>query len=133
MLGRQDSTKGQAILELALVLPILLMLLFGIIEFGRIFNASLVITQAAREGARLGVVGGSDAEVISTVKTVAATLDPDRLEICIDPPEPPAGSRARGDSLRVEVDYSVPLVNPMIAAIIPNPYPLRAVAVMRVE
>lgn len=133
MLGKLRSTKGQAILELALVLPILLLLVFGITEFGRIFNASLVITQAAREGVRVGVVGGSDADITTAVKTVAANLDVDKLEIHIDPPEPPVGSRVRGSSLRVEVDYSVPVVVPVIAAIVPNPYPLKAVAVMRVE
>lgn len=127
------STRGQAVLELALVLPILLLLVFGIVEFGRIFNASLIITQAAREGARVGVVGGIDTEIEDTVRGIAAVLDGARLQVRTEPPELPGGTRTRGESLRVEVDYSVPLIAPVISEIIPNPYPLQASATMRVE
>lgn len=132
-MSRLDPAKGQATLELALVLPILILLLFGIVEFGRIFNASLTIAQAAREGARVGAVGGSDEEIVSAVKAVAATLDLDKLQVNVDPPESSPGLRVRGGRLRVEVDYSVTLVAPVIAEFIPNPYPLQAVAVMRIE
>jgi Flp pilus assembly protein TadG len=58
MLFQFRNNRGQAMLEFALVLPILLLLVFGIIDFGIIFFDNLVITQAAREGARVGVVGG---------------------------------------------------------------------------
>ena len=50
--SRRDG-RGQALVELALILPILLMLLLGIFEFGRAWNTKQVITDAAREGARL--------------------------------------------------------------------------------
>ncbi len=133
MSSKPDSAKGQATLELALVLPILILLLFGIMEFGRIFNASLTIAQAAREGARVGAVGGSDEEILSAVKSAAATLDLNRLQVSVDPPDSSPGLRVRGGRLRVEVNYSVSLVAPVIAEIIPNPYPLKAVAVMRIE
>ncbi|MDH7576899.1 MAG: pilus assembly protein [Bacillota bacterium] len=124
------GTRGQALLELALILPVLLLLVFGIIEFGRVFHGYLVVTQAAREGARVGVVGGTDEEIGTTVEQVAASLDASRLQINVDPPE---GMRVRGESLRVEVNYSVPLVVPLIAELAPNPFPLTAAATMRVE
>ena len=44
--------KGAAAVELALILPVILMLLFGIIEFGRWYNASITVTHAARESVR---------------------------------------------------------------------------------
>lgn len=47
----QNKTRGQAVLEFALLLPILLLLLIGTLEFGRLFFAKIVITNAAREGA----------------------------------------------------------------------------------
>lgn len=47
----QKKTRGQAVLEFALLLPILLLLLIGTLEFGRLFFAKIVITNAAREGA----------------------------------------------------------------------------------
>lgn len=122
--------RGQSLLEFALVLPILLLLFFGIIEFGIIFSDNLIISQAAREGARVGVVGGSDEEIINTVEHIAGTLDRNRLQIAISPPE---GERVRGDSLKVEVRYSVLIMTPFMAEIIPNPYPLGAAVTMRVE
>ena len=57
--SRRDG-RGQALVELALILPILLMLLLGIFEFGRAWNTKQVITDAAREGARLAVVQNND-------------------------------------------------------------------------
>ncbi|HUZ54815.1 MAG TPA: TadE family protein [Streptosporangiaceae bacterium] len=49
--GKRD--RGAAAVEFALLLPLLLLLLFGIIDFGRALNAQVTLTQAAREGARL--------------------------------------------------------------------------------
>jgi Flp pilus assembly protein TadG len=43
--------------EFALLLPLLLLLIFGIIDFGRALNAQITLTEAAREGARLEAVG----------------------------------------------------------------------------
>lgn len=130
MLWSVRSSRGQAILELALVLPVLLLLVFGIVEFGRIFHAYLVVTQAAREGARVGVVGGTDADIEEAVRQVAASLDQNQLKIEIEPTE---SLRVRGESLRVKVSYSVNLVVPIIAGVVPNPFPLSVSATMRVE
>lgn len=51
-----SATSGQALVEFALVVPILLILVLGVIDFGRAWHAYQVITDAAREGARLAVV-----------------------------------------------------------------------------
>ena len=53
---RLRSERGQALVELGLVLPILLILVIGIIEFGRAWTAHQVITHAAREGCRRAVL-----------------------------------------------------------------------------
>ena len=49
---RRRSERGAAAVEMALVLPILLFLVFGIVDFGRLLNAQITLTEAAREGAR---------------------------------------------------------------------------------
>jgi Flp pilus assembly protein TadG len=52
----QGNTSGQALVEMALILPALLLLVLGIVEFGRAFNAKQAVNDAAREGARHAVV-----------------------------------------------------------------------------
>jgi hypothetical protein len=53
----RKKRRGQALVEFALVLPMLAVLLFAIIEFARVWNAKQLLTDAAREGARVAVVG----------------------------------------------------------------------------
>lgn len=48
--------KGAVAVEMAIVLPLLLLILLGIIEFGRVFNVQVSLTQAAREGARYAAI-----------------------------------------------------------------------------
>lgn len=52
-----SGEKGASAVEFAIILPILVMLVFGIIQFGLVFNKYIAITHAAREGARLAAVG----------------------------------------------------------------------------
>ena len=66
--------RGAATVEFALVLPLLLGLLFGIIEFGLLFKDQLSIQQAAREGVRTAAVGRLRAEVNNRIVTAATTL-----------------------------------------------------------
>lgn len=50
------ADRGAAAVEFALVLPLLLLVLFGLIDFGRALNAQITLTQAAREGVRLAAL-----------------------------------------------------------------------------
>ena len=54
--ARRSNQRGQAVIELALTLPLLLLVVFGIIDFGFMFQRYESVTNAAREGARLGVL-----------------------------------------------------------------------------
>ena len=62
---------GQAIVEFALVAPIFLLLVLGVVEFGRAFNVYQTVTDAAREGARTAVI----ANPTFTLDTVAARIN----------------------------------------------------------
>ncbi len=74
--------NGGAIVEFAIILPILISLLFGIVEFGLLLYDQQIITNASREGARAGVVIGLDrstSEEQDISKSVAATYCSDYL------------------------------------------------------
>jgi Flp pilus assembly protein TadG len=66
---RRD-TRGAALLEMALTLPMMLLVSIGVVEFGRAYQTWQVITNAAREGARIAVLPGIDDSAVTTrVKT----------------------------------------------------------------
>ncbi|HEX3010947.1 MAG TPA: TadE/TadG family type IV pilus assembly protein [Syntrophomonadaceae bacterium] len=122
--------KGQGLVEMALVLPVLLILFMGIFEFGRIFGGYLEISNLAREGARYGAVGQGDTQIEQTLKSECAFLNGNELIVSISP-EPV--DRIKGSPLEVTVDYSLPLVSPLISDLLPNPFPLTAHCFMRIE
>jgi Flp pilus assembly protein TadG len=66
--------RGQALAEFALVLPVLLLLIAGIIEFGRAWNMNQVVTDAAREGARYAVVADGKITLDSVEQNVKSRL-----------------------------------------------------------
>lgn len=124
------GTDGQAIVELALVLPVVLMILFGITEFGRALHAYLAIQNAAREGVRLGITGAGDDAIRDRVVAMAGTLESERLTVGISPLE---GERLSGDVLTVSVRYDFVIVVPLIAGIVGGEIPLESALSMRME
>jgi TadE-like protein len=77
--------RGAAAVELALILPVILMLLFGIIQFGRAYNASIVVTHAAREAVRKVALGASDAEAKTAGEQAGLSLPGGVLVASIPP------------------------------------------------
>lgn len=122
------SERGQAIVETALIMPLLILMLMGMVEMGRVSNAYLTVTHAARHGARFGAVGGSNSDIIDKVKYAAIPLDVDKLTVTIDP----ATSRITGNDLSITVAYPVELIIPVYPGIA-NPVNVRSTVIMRVE
>ncbi|HUV94852.1 MAG TPA: TadE/TadG family type IV pilus assembly protein [Anaerolineae bacterium] len=120
--------RGQTLVEFALVLPILVLLLVGMLEVGRLLNAWLIVSNGAREGARYATVGVSEAEVIAKVKEACTTLDPDSLVVEVTGAQGP-----RGSPVTVRVESTVEVV-PLIGALLSeNPFPVSAKAAMGLE
>ena len=70
VLRLRRDTRGTALLEMALTLPLMLLVSAGIFEFGRAYQTWQIITNAAREGARIAVLPGTtDTMVSDRVKT----------------------------------------------------------------
>jgi Flp pilus assembly protein TadG len=123
------SKKGAAAVEFALILPILLLLVMGILEFGRVLHTYLVVVNAAREGARYAAVGTSKADVILKVKQSCPSLEPGLLTIDVTNAQGP-----RGQPVSVRVMYPVKIMTPLFERVFSNnPFPVRAEAVMRLE
>lgn len=126
------SRKGQSMVELALILPVIVLILFGVLEFGRIFYSYIVITHAAREGARAGAVGKTDAEIIARVRDSAPLPEAD-TNLHITRLEPNETARTPGVPFTIEVAYDVELVTPLFDSLLPNPVTLKSRATMRIE
>lgn len=123
------NNRGQAIVELAILLPVLMLILMGILEFGRIFSAYMIISHASREGARTGSVGGSDIEIIAAVQGTSPTLDLSNMTITISTP----AGRDRGDPLTVKIDYDVDLMVPLLGNVVGDPVSMDAETTIRIE
>lgn len=78
MRRRKENQQGSAAIEFAIILPLLLTLLLGIIEFGYLFNQQISLTQAAREGAREYALhhGETGFSLNATVQNAAPALGP---------------------------------------------------------
>jgi Flp pilus assembly protein TadG len=98
--------RGTAAVEFALVLPLLLFILFGIIDFGRALNAQIVLTQAAREGARLAAVGQPN--IVSRTQAAATGLNPVTVTVTACP----AGAGPSANAV-VSVSYQFQFVTPI--------------------
>ena len=84
-LGKRMSRRaGGVSVEAALLTPLLITLLFGIIEFGFVFKDLLVVHQAAREGARIAAVGATTTEIASRIDNSAPTLTIADLTIVLE-------------------------------------------------
>lgn len=95
------------------MLPLLALLLWGVLEFGLLLDTYLAVTHAAREGARVGVLGGvRDHQILHRIRDSAPQLQPERLKVTIQPPE---GQRHPGDLLTVQVRYQYTVLVPVLA------------------
>ena len=121
--------RGQAIVEFALILPVFILILLGIMEFGLVFHQYLVVTAASREGARVAALGGSDAETLTMVNTSAVSITAGQLTTTITP-----ANRVKGQTVSVQVTNPVTIRAPLIAQVFPqNPFPVTGTTIMRVE
>ena len=116
--------------EFALVLPILLLILCGIIDFGWIFGNQLLATNASREAARYTAIhyydSSSDddqAGAAGIVSTRAPTLESTVVTL-----------NKSNDSITVYISGDVSIVTPIISALFPSgKYPITAQCTMRLE
>ncbi|MFP5313765.1 MAG: TadE/TadG family type IV pilus assembly protein [Actinomycetes bacterium] len=71
---RAPSERGAVAVEMALLLPVLVLLLLGIMEFGRAYNAQVTLTNAAREGVRVMAITNVQADARTAASNALSTL-----------------------------------------------------------
>ncbi len=124
----RSQEKGQSLVEFALLLPVLLLIICGLLDMGRAVYTYTVLSHSAHEGARQAVIADNPTEVIinAAIQTaVAVNLQPSDVQI--------VGNREPGTEVTVIVSYQFNLITPMIAQIVGDSLALSAAATMIVD
>jgi len=145
--GAHGSESGVALVEFALLLPLVLLILFGILDFGRAFNYWIDMTHLSNEGSRWAVVNDNQGAPSQTlqqyIQSRANTPElqsggtsqvPDPLEVCIAFPGESQGTVTAGDPVQVTVKTGynwLPFIGNAFGAL--PPLTLRAESTMRLE
>ncbi len=133
--------RGQALVEFAVILPVFFLLVAGMFDFGLGIYSDLTLVNAAREGARLGVIDpGNTTAIEQRVRDMAGNLDDSKLNVtisCERPLESGTGFSAcsgtmwlPGDATKVKVDYKYSMFFPVLFG---TEIPLSSEAKMRIE
>jgi len=111
----RKTEAGQSLVEFAMVLPIFLLLLFALVDFGRGFYTWMIITNAAREGARAGAVQMDAAGIDTKIRDSYCnsypsdcSLDPARMFVLTD-----GVQDDRGKEVKVTISYDFEFVTPI--------------------
>jgi len=145
-MGIMGRGRGQSLVEFALVATVLLILLTGVLDLGRMYMAWVAIQDAAGEGALYAAMNprciraanGPDCQTpnnaydrtfIAIRSTPGTPLDPDRVTIGITPDDP--GQICFGTPITVSTRYSFTMITPVMQAMFGPEVALQAYAVQR--
>ncbi|HZG84288.1 TadE family protein [Paenibacillus sp.] len=106
------SERGQSIVEFALVVPIFLFMITGVVDLSRAIYTQMQLNFLVQEAVRLGGTGSSDTEIADYVSDNFQG-DRSRLRCAITPGQ---ASRKPGDYMKVTVNYSMSYVTPLLSA-----------------
>jgi Flp pilus assembly protein TadG len=133
------KSRGQSLVEFAIVLPVFFLVVAGVFDLGLGVYSDLTLVNAAREGARLGVIDPGNTSAIETrVRAMAGNLDGSKLNVNVAC-ERPSGSTfvpctnpkwLPGDATKVTVDYDYSVFFPVFFG---TEIPLSSESKMRIE
>ncbi len=112
---REGKEKGQSVLEVALVLPVILLILAGVLDLGRLYYVTVALTDAAGEGATYAAINPNDTDqIISRAQSAAEGLVQIQTEnVIVDCP-----SVSPGNPVTVTVGYDFTLATPLLNMIV---------------
>lgn len=110
------SEDGQALVEFALVIPVLLLLILGLTEFSRAWNTRQVLTDAGREALRSSVVANpaftyEEMRRVVDEALLRASLDPERAQVTVEGWKAGTGTPAR---IVIDYDYEFSFFGPFV-------------------
>jgi Flp pilus assembly protein TadG len=116
---RNTGERGQALVEFSLILPIFLLMIFALVDFGRMFFSWQIVTNAAREGARAAAVQGTNAQVQNAVLASFCNPAPSNCALPLGDVSQSATNVQgdRGEPVTVQVSYDFTYVTPIGAII----------------
>ena len=123
---RPGGDEGQATVELALVLPFVVVLLLSVVQIGLVVRAQLRVEHAAHEGARAAAVA-DDPVAVGRRVALAAVDDPDRTEVMVTSEQ--VGGE---DAVRVSVSWRLTGTLPLVGSAVDG-RTVQASAALRVE
>ena len=113
-----SRTGGQAVVELALALPVILLLVFGIARVAFAVQRYEAVVHAAREGARVASLSRGDAEpvtdAVAAAKRAAADLTQADVGVAVSPPPP--WTQGQQISVTVTYPYSISVLGMVVAS-----------------
>ncbi len=148
---RPRGERGAVAVEFALIVPLLMLLVFGIMEFGYMLNRDTVVSNASRDGARVASLGGQYTEIMTSITqelaqsgiptTAPATvitidcLKPDGTIPCNVAGNPATYNSlaASGATAIISVTYNYAWITPVISSIMGTSTSLGQTTQMRVE
>ena len=129
MKSKRVQARGVVIVEAAVILPVFILILIGILEFGLVFHNYLTLQNASREGARFAAVGNPVASVEQRVRDFAFQLNDENLQVNVV-----NAQGVRGSTLEVRVSYPLPLITPLMQTLTGEPsFELAAKSFARLE
>lgn len=118
MRTRLRDEDGASAVEFAFIVPLLLVLVLGIAEFGHAFQVQGTLSAAAREGARVMALQNDPAAARTAVRDASPTLDPvvTNAQITVTPPTGCPPSSTTTQNVRVTVAYPMPFLTDFFGA-----------------
>jgi Flp pilus assembly protein TadG len=115
---RTRRSRGQAMVEFTLILPLLLLLILGIYQFGQAYADYIQVTNAARNGGRKALVSRTDpsgvADVTTTAKNATWWLDKNQMNVSVSPGQP--WTTGQNVTVTVTYPYSINLLGFVVAS-----------------
>jgi hypothetical protein len=100
------NRRGAAVVEFAVVAPVFFLLVFGMIEYGRMVMVQQILTNASREGARLAVLDGiTSSDVVNSVDSYLAGAGIDGADVTVTTNAPVAPDFAESMTVTVEIPF----------------------------